>query len=227
MSKEIVNKEVRLPLSFEDIDCLYNRKVNLFLLKGCKVILSALGLAIIHCIGKEFLDFGLTSSFLLMSGGSTALILPFITGTIIKGIKYKELVAKADDVSNILIANLPKSIKGNGVKLDKSNVLGTNVSLRLVDEWSLPEKNLLSKEQIYDVEKVSTENCGRVYEINIDGNKVNASLCTKAFEVFTGKLGASKEYLNSETTLLIPEEQELGINELIDETIHKGLVRKR
>ena len=227
MSKEIVNKEVKLPLNFEDIDCLYNRKVNLFLLKGCKVVVSALGLLGIHCIGKEFLDFGLTSSFLLMSGGSTALILPFITGTIIKGIKYKELVAKADDVSNILIANLPKSIKGNGVKLDKSNVLGTNVSLRLVDEWSPPEKNLLSNEQIYDVEKVSTENCGRVYEINIDGNKINASLCTKSFEVFTGKLGASKEYLNSETTLLIPEEQELGINELSDGTIHKGLVRKR
>ena len=34
MSKEIVNKEVGLPLSFEDVNCLYDRKVNLFLLNG-------------------------------------------------------------------------------------------------------------------------------------------------------------------------------------------------
>lgn len=227
MSKEIVNKEVKLPLSFEDVNCLHDRKVNLFLLNGCKVLFSILGLLVILCIGKCLVDFGLTSSFLLMSGGSTALILPFITGTIIKGMKYKELVAKAEDVSNMLIDNLPEFIKGDGVKLNKSNVLGTNVSLRLVDEWSLPEEYLLPKEQIYDAGKVSTENCGRVYGINIDGKKVNASLCTKAFEVLTSKLDASKEYLNSETTLLIPEEQELGINELSDGTIHKGLVRKR
>ena len=77
---------------------------------------------------------------------------------------------------------------------------------------------MLSKDQIYDVEKVSTENCGRVYGINIDGEKVKASLCTKAFKVFTGKLDASREYLNSETILSVPEEQEVDSSELIRTT---------